>query len=64
MDLDLNLMRAGVTVLSFVAFIGIVVWALSRRNQAGFDEAAMLPFADDLSPASGRPGAAANAQER
>lgn len=45
--MDINTMRAIVTVLAFVAFIGIVVWAWSRRNQAGFDEAAQLPFRQD-----------------
>jgi cytochrome c oxidase cbb3-type subunit IV len=47
MDFDLNSLRAGVTVLSFFAFIGIVVWAWSRRNQSAFDEAAQLPFVGD-----------------
>jgi cytochrome c oxidase cbb3-type subunit 4 len=42
-----NTLRTAVTVLSFVAFIGIVGWAWSRRNRAAFDEAAQLPFLDD-----------------
>jgi cytochrome c oxidase cbb3-type subunit 4 len=33
------------TVLSFVAFIGIVMWAYSRRRRPAFDEAANAPFA-------------------
>lgn len=33
------------TVLSFVAFIGIVIWAYSRRRRQAFDEAANAPFA-------------------
>jgi cytochrome c oxidase cbb3-type subunit 4 len=45
--MDVNLMRAVVTVLSFIAFIGIVYWAYAKRNRAGFDEAAQLPFLDD-----------------
>jgi cytochrome c oxidase cbb3-type subunit 4 len=45
--MDLNDLRIAVTLLSFVAFAGIVGWAVSRRNQARFDEAAMLPFADE-----------------
>ncbi len=44
MNLDINTLRAGVTLLSFLAFVGIVWWAWSRRNQSGFDEAAQLPF--------------------
>lgn len=46
-DFDINGLRAAVTLLSFISFLGIVAWALSKRNQAGFDEAARLPFADD-----------------
>jgi cytochrome c oxidase cbb3-type subunit IV len=38
------------TVLAFVAFIGIVVWAYSSRRKQAFDEAANAPFAlpDDV----------------
>lgn len=53
MNFDLNMLRAGVTVLSFAGFLGIVWWAMSRRNQAAFDEAAQLPFLeDDTAPAA------------
>lgn len=45
--MDINDMRGIVTVVSFLAFVGIVVWAWSKRNQAGFDEAARLPLQDD-----------------
>ena len=45
--MDINDLRAMVTLLSFAAFAGIVVWAWSKRNQKGFEEAAMLPFADE-----------------
>ena len=44
--MDVNDLRIAVTVLSFIAFIGIVAWAWSRRNAARFDEAAQLPFVD------------------
>lgn len=40
-------MRVIVTVVSFVCFIGIVLWTFSRRRNQSFDEAAMLPFLDD-----------------
>ena len=42
--MDVNVLRIVVTVASFVIFLRIVVWALSRRNKADFDEAAQLPF--------------------
>ena len=42
--MDINLLRSIVTVLAFVIFIGIVIWAWSARNRERFDEAAQLPF--------------------
>ena len=45
--MDINDMRGAVTVLSLVAFLGIVFCAWSRHNKASFDEAAQLPFQDD-----------------
>jgi cytochrome c oxidase cbb3-type subunit 4 len=40
------------TVVSFVTFIGIVVWAYSKKRKAAFDEAANAPFAlpDEVEP--------------
>lgn len=35
------------TVIVFVSFIGIVLWAFSKRNKDSFDEAANLVFADE-----------------
>ena len=45
--MDVNDLRIIVTLLSLVAFVGIVVWVWSRRNRARFDEAKMLPFIDE-----------------
>lgn len=45
--MDINDMRSAVTLVSLLIFVGIVVWAWSKRNQADFDEAAQLPFKDD-----------------
>jgi cytochrome c oxidase cbb3-type subunit 4 len=42
--MDINTLRSIVTVVTFVIFLGIIWWAMSRRNQADFDEAAQLPF--------------------
>ena len=39
------------TLLAMLAFIAVCVWAYSGRNKARFDEAAMLPFADELAAA-------------
>ncbi|MFQ3221043.1 MAG: cytochrome c oxidase cbb3-type subunit 4 [Paraglaciecola sp.] len=35
------------TLFVFVSFIGIVMWAYSKKSKAGFDEAANLIFADE-----------------
>jgi cytochrome c oxidase cbb3-type subunit 4 len=45
--MSLDDLRIGVTIASFIAFLGIAAWAWAGRNRAGFDEAAQLPFADD-----------------
>jgi len=45
--MDINDLRSIVTVVSLFTFLGIVVWAWSRRNQASFQEAAQLPFQDE-----------------
>ena len=41
------MLRSIVTVVAFVVFIGIVIWAWSRKNQSRFEEAARLPFEQD-----------------
>jgi len=50
--MDLNDFRNLVTLLSFGIFVGIVLWAVSRRNQPRFDEAAMLPFNEEPTEAT------------
>ncbi len=45
--MDLNDLRAWHTVVLMAAFIGIVIWAYSKRRKKSFDEAANLPFADE-----------------
>lgn len=45
--MDINTLRSIVTVAAFVTFIGIVWWAMARRNQTRFEEAARLPFGQD-----------------
>ena len=55
--MDLNDIRVIVTVVSFVTFIGIIVWAYSGRRQAGFQRAArsVLEESDEVGNA-GREG--------
>jgi cytochrome c oxidase cbb3-type subunit IV len=45
--MDVNDLRSAVTVLSLLAFLGIVGWVAMARNRWRFDEAARLPFADE-----------------
>ena len=45
--MDLNDLRTIVTAVSFIAFIGVVVWAYNKKQKAQFDEAANIPFLDD-----------------
>lgn len=45
--MDINDFRSLQTVLAFIAFVGIVIWAYSKRRKKSFDDAANLPFADD-----------------
>ncbi|MGB9149729.1 MAG: CcoQ/FixQ family Cbb3-type cytochrome c oxidase assembly chaperone [Burkholderiales bacterium] len=44
--MDMNIVRSVVTVVSFLAFLAILFWALAPKRKASFDEAARLPFAD------------------
>lgn len=37
-------LHVALTVLSFLIFVGIAIWAFSRRRKRDFDEAANLPF--------------------
>jgi len=45
--MDINILRAFVTIASFILFIGIMAWAWSSRNAQRFEEAAQLPFKQD-----------------
>ncbi len=48
--MDINALRVGVTLLSFLIFGGIVRWALLPRNKSRFDEAQQLPFLETGAP--------------
>lgn len=42
--MDMNDIRSWYTVVMFVVFIGIVLWAWSGKSKRRFNEAAQLPF--------------------
>jgi cytochrome c oxidase cbb3-type subunit IV len=50
----LNDMRAAMTVIAFLTFLGIVYWAYSGRRKKRFEDAAQLPFTEDDDSAAGR----------
>jgi cbb3-type cytochrome oxidase subunit 3 len=45
-------MSSMVTVVWFVAFIALCLWAWSRRRRADFAAAARIPLEEDAAPAS------------
>ena len=45
--MEIGTLRGLGTILVFVAFIGVVLWAYSSKRKNSFDEAANLPFADE-----------------
>jgi len=40
-----TLLHSIMTVITFVTFVGIVLWAWSRKRKSDFDAAANAPFA-------------------
>ena len=44
MEVDVNTLRTVMTVLAFIVFAAIWVWAWSGRRQQDFSEAAQAPF--------------------
>ena len=55
--MDLNDIRAILTVLGLAGFLAIVAWAYSKSARKGFKEASELPFADDdIAARSGEQG--------
>ncbi|MFI8482667.1 cbb3-type cytochrome oxidase subunit 3 [Pseudomonas sp. NPDC078700] len=48
--MDIGTIRGIGTAVVFVAFIGLLLWAFSKRRKSEFEDAANLPFADDPKP--------------
>ncbi|ETN92071.1 Cbb3-type cytochrome oxidase, subunit 3 [Gammaproteobacteria bacterium MOLA455] len=46
--MDIGILQGIGTVLAMAAFIGVCVWAWSSKNKQRFDDAAQLPFMNDL----------------
>ena len=45
--MDANDLRAVFTLVMFILFVAIVLWAFSARNRERFAEAARLPLEDE-----------------
>lgn len=45
--MDINDLRGISTAFLLFSFIGLILWAYSRKRKKSFDEAANLPFADE-----------------
>ncbi|RRV05788.1 cbb3-type cytochrome c oxidase subunit 3 [Pseudomonas sp. v388] len=45
--MDIGMIRGLGTLVVMIAFIGLALWVFSPRRKAEFDDATMLPFADD-----------------
>lgn len=45
--MDVTILREAMTVVSFLVFIGIVIFAVHPKNRARFEEAARLPLDED-----------------
>lgn len=45
--MDINDLRGLTTLFLMISFIGLCIWAYSKKRRKAFDEAAELPFADD-----------------
>lgn len=45
--MDIQTIRGLGTVLVMLAFIGLGLWVFSGKRRKDFDEANLLPFADD-----------------
>ena len=58
--MDINDARVIITLVSFLIFIGIVIWAWSSRQRDSFKDAANLPFIDDDKPPQSKSVANAN----
>ncbi|TDU31652.1 cytochrome c oxidase cbb3-type subunit 4 [Panacagrimonas perspica] len=42
------------TIVAFLSYVGIAVWAWSRRNRERFADASRLPLADDIATGAGK----------
>ena len=54
--MDINDLRSIMTLVSFLTFVGIVLWAWSARRKPAFEEAANLVFDEEDTAYQSRTG--------
>lgn len=45
--MDLNVLRGALLIALIIGFVGIVIWAWSKKRKPEFDRAARLPLEED-----------------
>lgn len=45
--MDINDLRGLSTLFLMIAFVGLCIWAYSKKRKSSFDDAANIPFADE-----------------
>ncbi len=45
--MDINFIRVCTTVLSFISFVGILIWVYQPKLKNAFNESANYPFLED-----------------
>ncbi|MFT6052866.1 MAG: cytochrome c oxidase cbb3-type subunit 4 [Halioglobus sp.] len=45
--MDINDLRGLSTLFLMISFVGLCIWAYSKKRKSDFDEAANIPFADE-----------------
>lgn len=60
--MDINDVRALITLATFLAYLGVCWWAYRRTNRERFEEDARMPFAGEV-PAEASPRAASGADD-
>ncbi len=63
MAMETDLLRAALTVLLMVAFIGVWAWAWSRKRRSAFDQASRLPLEDDQQSVPDTPSSSTQEKE-
>ena len=51
--MDVNMLRAFLTLACFVVFLGIVIWAYSGSRRERFEDASRVPLDEDRPTVSG-----------